>query len=435
MNATPQIIVAMLALGMAVAFVLADRDAPTSRALSLFLASVGVSIAVRSLIEIPLLAEREDYPAWGGILALPQVFAFLFASEWILRIRRTIPTSGLPTKFADNQLRLAQLLAIVYGVLALLYPQLRAQQFLGAAFAGELQFGFVLFAVPLGLSLVLSIGAGLITLNRRPDIAERQRLVALAVAAPFMASGIVLPLEIAPVLTAFGLLILLVGAVQYHVIQGRRAQFMARFLAPQVADMVRSKGLKSATRHQTLEISVVCCDLRGFTSVSVTTDSRQVISVLREYYDMVGDAVASVGGTIKDQAGDGVLMLVGAPIWSPDHVPRAVELAERIRAGGIALSSRWSASGLQLGVGIGVATGFVTVGVIGAASRLEYTAVGSAVNLASRLCAEALHAEVLVDERTKERIATFTAPSQLHRREPLALKGFPQPVAHFALAP
>ena len=434
MNATPQIIVAMLAMGMAVAFVLADRDAPTSRALSLFLASVGVSIAVRAMIENPLQL-RADYPAWGGLLALPQVCAFLFSYEWILRIRRTIPAGGLQTKFADNQLRLAQLLALVYGVLALLFPQVRAQQFLGAAFAGDLQFGFVLFAVPLGLSLLLGVGAGLITLNRRPDIAERQRLVALAVAAPFMASGIVLPLEIAPVLSAFGLLILLVGAVQYHVIQGRRAQFMARFLAPQVADMVRSKGLRSATRHQTLEISVVCCDLRGFTAVSVTTDSRQVISVLREYYEMVGDAVASVGGTIKDQAGDGVLMLVGAPIWSPDHGARAVELAERIRVGGIALSTRWLASGLQLGVGIGVATGFATVGVIGAASRLEYTAVGSAVNLSSRLCSEALHAEVLIDQRTKELLAASTTQSQFQSREPLTLKGFSQPVVHFVLGP
>ena len=110
-------------------------------------------------------------------------------------------------------------------------------------------------------------------------------------------------------------------------------------------------------------------------------------------------------------------------------------MAKDMSNGFVPLAEGWERRGFHLGLGIGVATGFVTVGVIGAASRLEYTAVGSAVNLASRLCAEALHAEVLVDERTKDLIATFTAPSQLHRREPLALKGFPQPVAHFALAP
>ena len=80
-------------------------------------------------------------------------------------------------------------------------------------------------------------------------MAERQRLVAFALGAPFMASGLVLPAAPASVLTSFGLLVFLIGAVQYHVIQGRRAQFMSRFLAPQVADRVRSTGLRSVTRR------------------------------------------------------------------------------------------------------------------------------------------------------------------------------------------
>jgi class 3 adenylate cyclase len=305
---------------------------------------------------------------------------------------------------------------------------------MGAALNGAgLGAGFALFAVPLGLSLLLGIGGGLITLNRRPDHAERQRLIAFALGAPFMASGLVLPAEIGAVLTSLGLLVFLVGGVQYHVIQGRRAQFMSRFLAPQVAELVRTTGLRSATRHQTLEISVVCCDLRGFTAVSVATDSKQVISVLRDYYEMVGNAVARAGGTIKDQAGDGVLVLVGAPIWTEDHAGRAIELARQIRQGAEQLTRRWSQLDLSLGVGVGVATGFVTVGVIGAASRLEYTAVGSAVNLASRLCSEAVHAEVLVDERTSELISSPAGPVQLQACAPLALKGFSQPVPHFPL--
>ena len=424
---------ALLALGMALAFSLADRDSSTSRILSLFFAAVGVSIVISSQIEIPL-RDSGQYPVWGGIFALPEVFAFLFAFEWILRVRRTIPTRELRTKFADRQLRVAQALAIVYFILALLFPRVRAEQFIGAAWNGSAPgFGFLLFAAPVVLSLILGIGAGLITLNRRPDIAEKQRLVAFSVASPFMASGLVLPYALAPVLTSIGLLIFLVGGVQYHVIQGRRAQFMARFLAPQVAELVRESGLKSATRHQTLEISVVSCDLRGFTAFSAATDSKRVIQILREYYDMVGTAVASVGGTIKDQAGDGVLVLIGAPIWSEDHAKRAIELARLIREGGIALSAQWSTPELQLGVGVGAATGFVTVGVIGAASRLEYTAVGPAVNLASRLCSEALHGEVLVDERSKELLSNAGVSEGLRIREPLNLKGFAQPVANFAL--
>ncbi len=433
MNTTPQIIVSLLALGMALAFSLADRNSPTSRWLSLFLTAISVTIAVSSQIELPLRDEGR-YPSWGGIFALPEVLAFLFAYEWILSVRRTIPTRELRTQFADKQLRIAQALTIVYFVLALLFPRVRVEQFIGAAWNGSAPgLGFMLFAVPLGVSLIIGVSAGLITLNRRPDIAERQRLISFCVASPFMASGLVLPIEWAPVLTSVGLLIFLVGGVQYHVIQGRRAQFLSRFLAPQVAELVRESGLKSATRHQTLEISVVCCDLRGFTAFSAATDSKQVIQILREYYDMVGTAVANVGGTIKDQAGDGVLVLIGAPIWSDDHTKRAIELARQIREGGITLSAQWSTPELRLGVGVGTATGFVTVGVIGAASRLEYTAVGPAVNLASRLCSEAVHGEVLVDERTNELLTTTGVRAGLRIREPISLKGFAQPMPNFSL--
>jgi class 3 adenylate cyclase len=222
--------------------------------------------------------------------------------------------------------------------------------------------------------------------------------------------------------------------VQYHVTQGRRAQFMSKFLSPQVAEMVGRRGLKSATDEQTLELSVVCCDLRGFTAFTAATSSQRVIRILREYYDAVGEAAAECGGTIKDQAGDGVLILVGAPIPFPDHTQRALRLAKRIREKGLEITARWSDAELHLGVGVGVASGFVTVGVIGAASRLEYTAVGPAVNLASRLCAEAAHGEVLIDPRTIELLGEDARRPELQPGEALQLKGFVQPVQSYTLA-
>ncbi len=434
MDTTPQIIAAMLALGMALAFIVADRQSPTSRMLALFLTAVGVSIVLSSMIELPLI-RGHAYPWWGGIFAVPEVLAFVFAYEWLLRVRRTIPARNLTTRFADNLLRIAQALAVLYGVLALCFPYLRAEQFVSSALSGSgLGSGFFLFAAPLAVSLLLGVFGGLLTLRRRPDVAERLRLVAFAAGAPFMASGMVAPVELAPVLTAVGLLIFLVGAIQFHVIQGQRAQFLSRFLAPQVAEMVREQGLKSATREQTLELSVVCCDLRGFTAFSAATESKKVIGILREYYDVVGAAALDVGGTIKDQAGDGVLILVGAPIRFEDHAQRALELAKRIRERGVALTARWSDGDLQLGVGVGAASGFVTVGVIGGASRLEYTAVGPAVNLASRLCSEAAHGDVLVDERTTELLGSADIRAALRPCAPLNLKGFRDPVPNYALA-
>jgi class 3 adenylate cyclase len=260
-------------------------------------------------------------------------------------------------------------------------------------------------------------------------------MLAFLAAAPFMASGLVLPPQQAPLGTAIGLLIFLVGAVQYHVTQGRRAQFLSRFLSPQVAEMVRERGLKSATDEKTLELSVVYCDLRGFTAFSEATSSKKVIHILREYYDAVGTAAAVSGGTIKDQAGDGVLILVGAPIGFSDHARRALDLAKRIRDQGVMLASRWSDADLRLGVGVGVASGYVTVGVIGAASRLEYTAVGPAVNLAARLCSEAEHGEVLLDQRTIELLAADARHDEVRPGEALRLKGFQQPVQSYVLAP
>src|SRR6185503_14038209 len=270
-------------------------------------------------------------------------------------------------------------------------------------------------------------------LRRRPDRAEAVRLLAFAIGAPFMASGVVLPPTIAPVATSIGLLIFLVGSVQYHVVQGRRAQFLSRFLSPQVAELVGRRGLKSATEEKTLELSVVCCDLRGFTAFTQATSSQRVIRILREFYDAVGAATAACGGTIKDQAGDGVLILVGAPIEFDDHAARAVDLARRIRADGMAVTARWSDADLRLGIGVGVASGFVTVGVIGAASRLEYTAVGPAVNLAARLCSESAHGEVRVAERTGA-LVDEAVRRDLRPSEPLRLKGFEEPVAGYTLA-
>ncbi len=431
-----QLITAMLALGMALSFIVADRRSPTSRALSVFLAWVGASIAIDVLIGIPVRAAY-GVPAWGGVFAIPEVLAFVYAYEWVLRVRRTVPAGALNTRGADRFLRIAQGLAVFYGLAALAFPALRAEHFMNAGFSTVLtRMGpaLYLFGLPLALSLALGIAAGLLMLRRRPDRAEAQRALAFVIAAPFMAAGIVLPTDLAPVVTSLGLLILLVGAVQFHVVQGRRAQFMSRFLSPQVAEMVRVRGLRSATEHKTIEISVVCCDLRGFTAFSKSTPSDKVIHILREYYDAVGAAAAQFGGTIKDQAGDGVLILVGAPVPFEDHAQRALALARRIRETGLQITERWSDGELHLGMGVGVASGYVTVGVIGAASRLEYTAVGPAVNLASRFCSEAAHGEVLVDARTLELLGGAAEVHALSVHQPLQLKGYEQPVESYQLA-
>ncbi len=430
------IVVSIAALGMALAFFVADRDSPTSRMLALFLACLGASIAVDVLVAVPYRLHH-GIPAWHGVFAWPQVAAGVFAFEWLLRVRRTIPAGSLRTIGGDRLIRMAQGLMILGGLMALILPVEHSLYFANVLVLREalVQPMFWLFATPMLLAVVCGVASALLMLNRRPDRAEAVRGLSFALGAPFMAAASFLPTSIAPLSGIIGLMTLLVGAVQYHVTQGRRAQFMARFLAPQVAQLVSQRGLKSATDEQTLELSVVCCDLRGFTAFSAGTSSKRVIQILREYYDAVGEAAAAFGGTIKDQAGDGVLILVGAPVPFADHAQRAIDMAMRIRESGMAVTARWSDGDLNLGVGVGVATGFVTVGVIGAASRLEYTAVGPAVNLAARLCSEAVHGEVLVDGRTSECLDHGAQQCKLARGETLRLKGFAAPVQSYVLAP
>jgi len=435
-DTTPHIITSLLAMGMALAFIIADRSSPTSRALALFLVSIGLAIGIGSQIAYPRHFQGV-VEWWDGVFAIPETLAFVFAYEWILRVRRTVPAAGLKTSGPDRLLRIAQGLALFTLAATFVFPELRYEKFQNVGLREAFERGtpeLWLFALPLTLSLVLGLFSGLLMLRRRPDRAESVRLIAFAIAAPFMASSVVLPNTMAPLAAAVGLLIFLVGAVQYHVIQGQRAHFLSKFLSPQVAQLVARRGLKSATDEQTIELSVVVCDLRGFTAFSSATPPERVIKILREYYDAVGAAAAAVGGTIKDQAGDGVLILVGAPIPFEDHAARALDLAKRLRTAGREVTDRWSDAELRLGMGVAVASGNVTVGVIGGASRLEYTAVGAAVNLASRLCSEAAHGEVLVAERTRRLVEASALGRELTLGESLALKGFPRPEQSYTLS-
>lgn len=429
MELTAHVLVSLLALGMAIAFVSADRHTPSSRALATGFASMGVSI----FANVVLLQQFPQIEPWVGWLAIPETVSMICILEWILRVRRTVPAAPeLNTRGGDRALRIGQIGALLYCLFSLLWPEKRSSDFIRAAVHPELLLspGFWLFMTPIVLAMVCGLAGILLMMNRRPERGEATRVLAMAVATPFLVAGFVLPLQASAISVLVGEVIFLVGAVHYHVLQGQRGQFMSRFLSPQVARLVSERGLDQAMRESQREISVVVCDLRGFTAYAAAHPSSQVLAVLHEYYEAVGAEVATVGATIKDFAGDGVLMLVGAPLTVPYHAQRSIELAARIRAVGGELVARWSRPGYPLGIGLGIATGQVTVGVIGSSSRLEYTAVGSSVNLASRLCEQAANGEILIDARTLE----LAAGTPVRNREPLQLKGFAVPQALYVLS-
>ena len=423
----PPVLVSLVALGMALAFISADRDSPTSQALAATLALIGVAIFVNGSYRA-LGAGNVQLSGW---LALPEAAATVLALEWLLRVRHTIPAGALDTRGGDWMLRLGQWSGVLYGVFAIAAPDLRLRDFQFAASTLDLPTrpGFWLFAGPILFSALTGLVSILLLLRRQPDRPERVRVVGVAVSMPFFIASLVLPESVAAVTVLIGEMILLIGATQYHVLQGQRGQFMSRFLSSQVAELVRKRGMKQAMEQNFLEITVVVCDLRGFTAYAEAHPSARVIEVLRDYYDAVGHVVAEYGGTIKDYAGDGILMLVGAPLPIAEHAAIGLQIAQGVRRAAGEVTRRWSREGHALGIGIGVASGFVTVGIIGSATRLEYTAVGPAVNLASRLCEQALDQEILIAARTAE----LAADTRLQARAPLAVKGFAEPVSLYGL--
>jgi class 3 adenylate cyclase len=315
-------------------------------------------------------------------------------------------------------------------------PELRGQVWVTSWTAGVLeQPGFYVFAVPFAFSLALA-GVRVAQLaGAELDRAESLRLNALALATPFWCGGLFLPWLWKPVGFALGETIFLFGAIRYHVVQGQRGQFLARFLSPQLVRVVRERGLSSTLQRTRVELSVVACDLRGFTAFSETAAPEDIMKLLEEYYAAVGDAVTRFGGSIGNFAGDGILALVGAPIAHADHAARAIDVALAIRDRTGEILSRWRALGLEVGVGVGVASGFVTVGVIGGTERLEYTAVGPAVNLAARLCARAEAGQVLADARAVGSLDKTSDRRRVKELETTELKGFARPVTIFTIEP
>jgi class 3 adenylate cyclase len=425
----PSVIVALVSLGMAAAFYSADRASPTSRVLALAFATTGISYGFGAPLNTLPQTQYRSY-LFCNLTSLVETVSLLAFLEWILRVRRTVPAGDLQTNVGDYALRFAQGVSVLYGICSLLYPQTKVRDFLGGLQNADavMRPGFWLFAVPMLFVLASGGFALLLLLNRRPDRPEKVRVISAFLSGPFLVAALVLPKDSGAVVMTIGEMIFLIGAVQYHVLQGHRGAFMSRFLSPQVAELVRTRGMDRTIQHQQSEITIVCCDLRGFTDYAGARFSGEVIELLREYYDAAGEAAVEVGATIKDFAGDGVLLLVGAPVAQPDHAGRGLELARRLRDSVSGLVRRWSIEGHRLGVGLGVASGVVTVGVINSVSRLEYTAVGAAVNLASRLCERAADGEILADEHT----IRLAAATDFRPVEPVELQGFALPMPLFA---
>jgi class 3 adenylate cyclase len=212
--------------------------------------------------------------------------------------------------------------------------------------------------------------------------------------------------------------------------RSERINRLKRFLSPQVAQLVESAGHERLLSSQRAVVSVIFCDLRGFTSFSSHAEPDEVMGLLGEYHRALGEIIARFGATLTCYIGDGLMMLLNAPIPCHDPATLAARMATDMQSAIQELILKWRARGHAIGFGIGIATGEATVGRIGYEGRIDYTAIGPVVNLASRLCSSAVDGQVIID------LATAAALGDALPVEPLGgrlIKGFAEPTAIFAL--
>jgi class 3 adenylate cyclase/HAMP domain-containing protein len=211
----------------------------------------------------------------------------------------------------------------------------------------------------------------------------------------------------------------------------RRAEQLRRYLAPQVADAVLSGGGSVALKSTRRNLTILFVDIRGFTSMAERMEPEELIDSLNQYFTAMTDIVFRHGGTLDKYVGDGILAFFGDPIPFEDHAERAVATAFEMQHALDALRGSWLLErGEDLNVGIGISTGYVTVGNIGSDTRTDYTVIGNHVNVASRLATIAEPQQVLVSERTLVAVRDHVDATPV---DEISLKGVQRPIRIFEI--
>jgi adenylate cyclase len=210
--------------------------------------------------------------------------------------------------------------------------------------------------------------------------------------------------------------------------QIERVSRLKRFLSPQIAELILSSSTYEPLASHRRQVTIVFGDLRGFTAFAEIAEPEEVMAVMREYHATLGSLIHEFEGTLERFLGDGIMVIFGDPIPCPDPCERAVQMAVAMRGRLSELSSKWRRERHELGFGVGIAYGYATLGAIGFEGRSEYTAIGTVVNLAARLCAEARDGQILIDSKVRaalDRRATAEPVGEL------TLKGLRRPIAAY----
>ena len=201
-----------------------------------------------------------------------------------------------------------------------------------------------------------------------------------------------------------------------------RAQFQ-RLLSPNLVEQLVAGKLHLEKGGELREVTILISDIRGFTSMSEKKEPAEIVQMLNEYFEVMVDILFRAQGTLDKYVGDEIMALFGAPVDMPDAPLNAVRCAVDMQKALREFNRTRIAEGQEaIKIGIGINTGRVITGAIGSSRTLQYTAIGDAVNTASRLCSIAKQGEIILSETTMRRVvdhvdAVTMAPVRLKGKE------------------
>jgi class 3 adenylate cyclase len=176
------------------------------------------------------------------------------------------------------------------------------------------------------------------------------------------------------------------------------------------------------------EITIVFTDLRGFTAFSDSAEPEEVMDFLRHYHAEMGRLVFQYEGTLERFMGDGMVVIFNDPMPCENHLQKAGQMAIEMRDRVKELRAAWIKRGYNLDLGVGLASGYATLGTVGFEGRMDYGTIGNLPNLAARLCAEAQGGQILTDQKTASKLEDYFEVESLAERQ---LKGISRPIMAF----
>jgi adenylate cyclase len=189
-----------------------------------------------------------------------------------------------------------------------------------------------------------------------------------------------------------------------------------RYVAREVVEEILKDPENLVLSGERRQVTVLFCDVRGFTPMSERLAPEEVVLLLNDFYTLMIETTFKYDGTLDKFLGDAVMAVFGAPMAHPDHSARAIRTALAMQEGISGLNERRARDGKEaISVGIGVSAGEAVAGTVGTEDRMEYTVIGDSVNLAARLESNAKPGQILISHRTYERVRDLVDARPLGR--------------------